>query len=274
MASGRAEIEFVTADGRTRLAHLYQSDPLRILFPNVGPGEPETGTLVTTSGGLVGGDDLMISVRCDEGAVARIVGQAAEKIYRTAGADVRIDMALAAAPGGWLEWLPQETIVFDAARLRRRTRLDVAPGARLLAGEIIVLGRTAMGESVTGGLVHEAWEVRRDGRLVWADSVHLDDDLPATLTANAGLNGSHSFASIVYVGDDAADVIGPARALLPDTLEADGLCVGATCVGDVLVIRWLDRDARRLRDAYGRFWSDFRHEMAALPAEMPRLWAI
>lgn len=274
MASGRAEIEFVDADGRTRLAHLYQSDPLRILFPNAGPGEPETGTLVTTSGGLVGGDTLSIDVRCGPGAVGRIVGQAAEKVYRSTGEDVRIDMSLTAETGSWLEWLPQETIIFDTARLRRRTILEVAPGARTLAGEIIVLGRTAMGESVTGGLIHEAWDVRRDDRLVWADAVHLDDDLPATLAANAGLNGAHAFASIVYVSDDAASALPLARALLPEGLDPAGLCVGATCVGDVLIVRWLDRDARRLRDAYGKFWSEFRYHMAELPAAMPRLWAI
>ncbi len=274
MASGRAEIEFVDAGGCTRLAHLYQSDPLRILFPNTGPGEPETGTLVTTSGGLVGGDNLSIKVRCGAGAVGRIVGQAAEKIYRSAGDDVRIEMSLIAEQGSWLEWLPQETIIFDAARLRRHTVLEVAPGARLLAGEIIVLGRTAMGESVNGGLVHEAWDVRRDDRLVWADAVHLDDDLPTTLAANAGLNGAHAFASIVFVGDDAESALPFARELLPDGADPAGLCVGATCVGDVLVVRWLDRDARRLRDAYGQFWADFRHRVADFPAEMPRLWAI
>lgn len=274
MASGRAEIDFVDAGGRTRLAHLYQSDPLRILFPNTGPGEPETGTLVTTSGGLVGGDELSIRVRCGAGAVGRIVGQAAEKIYRSTGADVSIEMSLVAEPGSWLEWLPQETIIFDAARLRRRTVLEVAPGARLLAGEIIVLGRTAMGESVNGGLVHEAWDVRRDDRLVWADAVHLDDDLPATLAANAGLNGAHAFASIVFVGDDAASALPFARELLPEGSDPAGLCVGATCVGDVLVMRWLDRDARRLRDAYGKFWAEFRHRVADFPAAMPRLWAI
>lgn len=274
MASGRAEIEFVDGGGRTRLARLYQSDPLRVLFPNVGPGETETGTLVTTSGGLVGGDDLTIKLACGAGATARVVGQAAEKIYRSMGDDVRIEMSLTAGPGSWLEWLPQETIIFDTARLRRRTVLHVAPGGRILAGEIIVLGRTAMGETVTGGLVHEAWDVRRDDRLVWADTVHLDDHMPATLAANAGLNGAHAFASIVYVGDDAGDALATARELLPDELDPAGLCVGATCIGDVLVVRWLDRDARRLRDAYGRFWSDFRHRLAELPAEMPRLWVI
>ena len=274
MASGRAEIEFVDAGDRTRLAHLYQSDPLRVLFPNVDPGEPATGTLVTTSGGLVGGDDLTIWVACGAGAAARIVGQAAEKIYRSAVADVRIDMTLTAAPGGWLEWLPQETIIFDSARLRRRTLLDVAPGGRILAGEIIVLGRTAMGETVTGGLIHEAWDVRRDGRLGWADAMHLDGDMPATLAANAGLNGGHVFASIVYVGDAAADALTTARGLLPEVPDPAGLCVGATCIGDVMVVRWLDCEARRLRDTYGRFWSQFRHRLADLPAEMPRLWAI
>jgi len=274
MASGRAEIEFVDAGGCTRLARLYQSDPLRVLFPNVGADEPVTGTLVMTSGGLVGGDELTIRLACGAGAVARVVGQAAEKIYRSAGADVRIDMRLSAAPGSWLEWLPQETIIFDTARLRRRTVIDVAPGARVLAGEIIVLGRTAMGERVTGGLVHEAWDVRRDDRLVWADAVHLDGDMPVTMAANAGLNGAHAFASIVYVGDDASDALAVARELLPDGTDPASLCAGATCVGDVTVVRWLDRDARRLRDAYGRFWSEFRHRLAALPAEMPRLWAI
>ena len=274
MASGRAEIEFVDAGDCTRLAHLYQSDPLRILFPNSGPGEPETGTLVTTSGGLVGGDDLTIEIRCGAGAVGRIVGQAAEKIYRSTSEDVRIDMSLVAAPGSWLEWLPQETIIFDNARLRRRTVVEAAPGARVLAGEIIVLGRTAMGESVTGGLVHEAWDVRRDNRLVWADAVHLDDDFSATLAANAGLNGAHAFASIVYVSDDAASALPLARELLPEGMDPAGLCVGATCVGDVLVVRWLDRDVRRLRNAYGKFWAEFRHHVADLPSAMPRLWAI
>lgn len=274
MASGRAEIEFVDDGGRTRLAHLYQSDPLRILFPNSGAGEPETGTLVTTSGGLVGGDKLSIEIKCGAGAVARMVGQAAEKIYRSTGKDVCIDMSLIAEPGSWLEWLPQETIIFDTARLRRRTVIEVAPGARVLAGEIIVLGRTAMGESVTGGLIHEAWDVRRDDRLVWADAVHLDNDLPVTLAANAGLNGARAFASIVYVSDDAASALPLARELLPEGLDPAGLRVGATCIGDVLIVRWLDRDAQRLRDAYGRYWAEFRHHMADLPAVMPRLWAI
>lgn len=274
MAFGRAEIGFEHRGGGTGLAHLYQSDPLRVLFPATGAGEPVTGTLVTTAGGLVGGDSLSISVQADALTQSRIVGQAAEKIYRSAGDDVRIDVELDVANDAWFEWLPQETIVFDAARMRRRTAANIAPGGRLLAGEIVVLGRTAMGERVRGGLVRDAWEIRSAGRLVWSDAFHLDGAIDRRVTARACLDGATAFASTVYVGCAASDALPLARDLLAD-LDTEGeLRTGATCPSGVLVVRWIDREAARLREAYGRFWSAFRREVADLPAAMPRLWAI
>jgi urease accessory protein len=274
MAFGRAEVAFEQRSGETRLAHLYQSDPLRVLFPAPGPGEPLTGSLVTTSGGLVGGDSLAVAMRAGSGTSSRVVGQAAEKVYRSAGHDVRIDVELEVADGAWHEWLPQETIVFDAARLRRKTSADVSPQGRLLAGEIVVLGRTAMGERVRDGLVRDAWEVRSSGRLIWSDAFHLDGDFSRYLHARAGLDGAIAFASTVYVGSDAADLLPLARELLSDLTVDEDLRRGATCTCGVLVVRWIDREAARLRDAYGEFWSGFRREIAELPAVMPRLWAI
>jgi len=255
---------------RTRLAHLDQSDPLRILFPDVAPEEPITGALVTTSGGLVGGDSLGIKVHGAARTASRIVGQAAEKVYRSLGADVMIEVNLDASEGAWLEWLPQETILFESARMRRVTRADVGAGARLMAGEMIVFGRTAMGETMTRGLVRDAWEVRREGRLVWADALHLDDALAEMLDASAGLDGARAYASMIYVGDDASDCLNTARALLDDA--DDVTRCAATCVGDVLIVRWIGRDALSLRNAYGEFWGGFRSRIAGYPARMPRLW--
>lgn len=270
MVAGRAEIEFAYDDGRTRLAHLDQSDPLRILFPQVDPREPVTGALVTTSGGLVGGDSLGISVAGEKNTASRIVGQAAEKVYRSTGADVTIEVRLDASEGAWLEWLPQETILFENARMRRATMAEVGVGARLLAGEMIVFGRTAMGESMTRGLVRDAWEIRREGRLVWSDALHLDENLAEALQAAAGFDGARAYASLIYVGDDAPDRIAIARELLeagtPDVFSA------ATCVGDVLILRWVGGDSLSLRNAYGDFWGTFRNHIAGYPAVMPRLW--
>ncbi|MBO6781762.1 MAG: urease accessory protein UreD [Alphaproteobacteria bacterium] len=272
MVAGRAHIEFGCRDGATHLAVLDQSDPLRILFPHVSGDEPATGALVTTSGGLVGGDELSIGLRGAAGTASRIVGQAAEKVYRSAGADVTIEVQLDASEGAWLEWLPQETILFEGARMRRRTRVEVGTGARLLAGESVVFGRTAMGEAMTRGLVRDAWEIRREGRLVWADALHLEDDIAADLGASAGFAGARAFASLVYVADDAGTQLAVARDLLDAAALDDDLRAAATCVGDVLVVRWLGRDGRGLRDAYGAFWSAFRHRIAGYPAAMPRLW--
>ena len=155
---GIAEVAFRGSPDGTRLAGLYHRAPLRVLFP--APPEPglATAVLVTTSGGLAGGDRLEARVETQEGAAAQITGQAAEKVYRSLGDDCRVDVHLVAGPGSWLEWLPQETIVFDGARLDRRTRIDRPPGGRVLAGEILVFGRAAHGERLRRGAVRDAWE--------------------------------------------------------------------------------------------------------------------
>ena len=200
-----------------------------------------------------------------------MLAQAAEKIYRSTGADSRIRIRLQAEAGSWLEWLPQETILFDSSRLRRSTEIRAVPGARMLCGEMVVLGRTAMGERMCQGLLHEAWEVYWDDRLVWADALHLNSGFERVSDAPAGLDGARACASILYVGDDAGEHLDPARTLIDETVE-DSLRVAASCMGKVLIIRWLGRDSLQLRDAYGRFWAAFRHHLAGYPPIMPRLW--
>lgn len=272
MAHGVAEIGFREDAGETRLAHLFHSDPLRVVFPNRIRDDVTAGVLVTTSGGLVGGDRIEISVAADGAAQAQLAGQAAEKIYRSAGADTEIEVNLSVGHAGWLEWLPQETILFDGARLRRRTIAEVSPGARLLAGEMLVFGRTAMGEALTHGLVRDVWEVRRDGRLVWADALQIDDGFADDLADDARFGGARAFASLVYVGDDGAEQLSLARSLLDGLVEVPGLRVGTSCLGEVLLVRWIGRESLPLRNAFGDFWAAFRHAAAGLPATLPRLW--
>ena len=267
---GRADVLFDATSGTTRLRDLYHTDPLRLLFPTPGAGDPPTAVVVTTSGGLVGGDRLEITATVGAGATALVTAQAAEKIYRSTGADVRFDVRLTVGDGGWLEWLPQETILFDGARLRRSTSAEVSGSGRLLAGELLVFGRIARGERFTQGLARDAWEVRRDGRLVWADALHLDGDVTAVLDHPAGFAGATAYGTIVYVGRDAADRLEVARALLADVAPH----AGATVLGEVLVIRLLGRDAHRLRNDFGRVWAGLRAELNGLPARLPRLWHV
>jgi urease accessory protein len=267
---GLARVGFQLAGGATRLKDLYNRDPLRLLFPAPGPGEPPHAVLVTTSGGLVGGDSLEIEAAMEEGAQALLMPQAAEKIYGSTGADCRIRVRLTAANDGWLEWLPQETILFEGARLDRLTRIDAAPGASLLAGEMLVFGRIARGERLSRGLVRDAWEVRRGGRLVWADALHMEGDLASVIDDPACFDGAVAYATAIYVGEDAGERIDAARNLLER--DASGTLAGASLVNGVLVLRWLGADALDLRRAFGGFWAGFRAQIQGLPEQLPRLW--
>lgn len=259
-------------DGVARVRDLYQHDPIRIVLPTPPRAEIPSAVFVTTSGGLVGGDVLELTARAFEDVAVQYLPQSAEKVYRSAGADCRIAVTLDVRRGAWLEWLPQETIVFDGARLVRRTAAEVAKGARLLAGDILVLGRGAMGETVRHGLVRDEWEIRRAGKLVWADALRLDGAIAETARHPAGLGGATAVATVVYAADDVRAWLEPAREMLAGV--PDGVRAGATVVGGVLLARFLAADPYPLRQAYGDFWAAFRNAAAGLPAELPRLWHI
>jgi urease accessory protein len=269
-AAGRQD-----AGNVTRLADLYQRDPCRALLPEPDPGEPRTAVLITTAGGLTGGDRLDIKIAVEAGATALCTPQAAEKIYRSPGDAAIIDIALTVAAEAALEWLPQEMILFDGARLKRSVTLDLQGNARLLAGDITVFGRTARGERFTAGELSDRWQLRRDGRLHWTDATRLTDDIAARLDHPAGFDGAVAQALILYRGPEPAAARDRLRALLEveGGEGADRTVAGATLLDDLLLLRLLDRDAARLRRCFARLWAALRPGLGQ-PDRMPRLWRL
>jgi urease accessory protein len=272
---GVAEIGFARRDGATRLTHLHQRNPLRVLFPAPEAGDVDLAVLLTTSGGLVAGDRLAISARLDEGAAAHVTAAAAEKVYRSTGAMTIVTQHLTVREGAWLEYLPPETILFDGARLRRETKIELAPGAGFLGGGILVFGRQARGERLTHGLVNERWEVWRDGALVWGDALHLDGDIATTIADPACFAGAAACATLIL-----APPTGHPSAFLDAARDvqmsssAIGMQAGATIVGRLLVARWLAQDALPLRRAYADLACHLRQAAMGLPARLPRLWHV
>ena len=261
-ASGQSRVVFLVRDGQTRLADLYQRDPCRVLFPDPEPGEPPQAVLVTTSGGVTDGDCLTMAVEVGPGATAVAATQAAEKIYRAArpAEHCAMDIAVAVGEGGTLDWLPQETIMFEGARLKRRTVAEVAAGGALLACEMVVLGRAASGERFTRGLLLDAWSVRRAGKLVWTDALRVEGETPA----GAGFGAANALATIIGVWDAPQQRFERARALLE---SADAVRAGVTLVNGIVVARLLG-EATAVRAATTRFLGDFRGR------RLPRVWHI
>jgi urease accessory protein len=259
---GAAAISFARRHGRTVMTELHQEAPCRVLFPEPEPGDPPLAVLLTISGGLTGGDAIGIGITVGEGATVSFSTQAAEKIYRSLGPDVAVDIELSVASGAMLEYFPQETILFEGARLRRTTAADIADGGSLAASEMLVFGRRASGEVFSRGRVLDGWRVRYGGRLAWVDRLALDDDIGATLADPFRFGGAAAIATALHAGHDSAR-------LLPDARElADG---AATIVNGILVARLLGPSAREVRERLGRYLTGLRSTVG-LPARLPRVW--
>ena len=191
-ARGRAEVAVSRRDGGVRLDRLFQQGCAKALLPRPGGPAPEV-VLINTAGGVTGGDRIDWRLAAGAGAALVATTQAAERVYRSAGGAARIATRLTLGAGARLDWLPQETILFDGARLDRRLEVEMAADARLLALETLVLGRAAMGETVATGAVSDQWRIRRGGRLVHAEALRLDGDLAAA-TAGAATLGRRAGA--------------------------------------------------------------------------------
>lgn len=263
---GAAIVGFARGPRGTALARLYQRAPCRVLFP-AGPGDPEA-VVVTISGGLAGGDRIALDLAADAGAAACVTTQSMEKVYRALDTPCTVDVAARVEAGAMLAWLPQETILFDGARLRRRTMVDVAAAGRFLGCEAVVLGRRGRGERFTHGLLHEAWRIRRDGRLAWADALRLDGDVAAAIAAPSGFSGAEALATVLYVGADAAAHLPLARGIAED----DRLRGGASLVNGVLLARLLG-GAGAVRAVLVRLIAALRGALGG-PAAMPRVWQV
>jgi urease accessory protein len=263
-AHGRAELGFVRSPRGTVLRHLFHAAPLRILFPTPEPDDLPLAALVNVGGGLAGGDSLEVEVRLAEGTSASLTTPAAEKVYRSLEDTTRIDTLLDVSAGATLEWLPQETILFDGARLERRIQARLGSGARLLAAEMLVFGRVARDERLTHGALFDSWRLWRDGRLHWADATDLSGDIAARLSALFGFAGAEASALLLLAASEAETIAGR------DLLREAGFDVTIARPG-LMLARFLG-PAIAVRETLSAAIPMLRAGVLSLPARLPRLW--
>ncbi|NOJ46794.1 urease accessory protein UreD [Bradyrhizobium archetypum] len=259
-AQGTVKFDVHLQDGVTRRGSLHESGSLRVRFPSP-EGEGLSGVFVNTAGGIAGGDRFDIGIRAGEDARLTLTTAAAEKVYRASGPAAELTIALKAEAGAHLAWLPQETILFDRARISRRIDIDLAEDASLLLCEIVVFGRAAMGEKMLYGEFVDRWRLRRGGRLVFAETIRLDGEIGAKLARRAiAAGGAAIGTALVLPGDEA--VVERMRA----ASEAFGGEVGISSWNGFAMARFCAQDAARLR-------ADMMTVLGrASGVSLPRLW--
>jgi urease accessory protein len=258
-AVGHASFAVKAAHGATRRARVREHGSLRVRFPGPAADELEA-VLVNTAGGIAGGDCFAVDVRAGKDTRLVVGTAAAEKIYRTLAPAARIDVTLDLAAGAALAWLPQETILFDRARLARTIDVAMAPDASLLLAEAVVFGRSGMGEAVEQGALSDRWRVRRDGKLIYAETVRLDGAIATRLSEPAVANGGIAVATILVI-PGAAATVAAVRAMEGQFCGE----VGASAWSGLAVVRLCAADGATLR-------RDLIKVLMALRGALPRLW--
>ena len=267
------DLGFEADGGATRLARRAHRGPLvvqRAFLPE-GPGVCHVYVL-HPPGGLVGGDELTIDVEVASGAHALVTTPAAGKVYRTRGPAVRQTQRLRVAGGATLEWLPQETIVYDGARATLDTRVDLEPGARFIGIDAVCFGLPARGALFTRGSCRQAFELWRDGRPMLIERGCYEADA-AVVTGRWGLGGADVLAFLIAAPSPPEAVAAAVRARAAEA--GDGDVAGATVLGDgdALVARYLGRSAERARTFLHDAWRLLRPATVGRPAVPPRVWA-
>jgi len=262
-------------NGQRRTTALDRHEgPLRVLqrlYPE-GPGVCHH-VLVHPPGGIVGGDRLEVEATLAEGSHALITTPSATRFYRSAGETATQRVRARLAAGSRLEWLPLETLIYDAALAENRMRFELAPGAEMFGWDIVALGLPTAGLPFTRG--HYTQELELPGR--WLERGRLDATDTALLNSPLGLAGHKVMATLWFA---AGQVLPTARreALLEVARErcaASPLAstCGSTAPEDgVVVLRMLAARVEPAFELLSRVWADWRTLAWGLPACPPRVW--
>jgi len=258
-AMGRVALSVKSVGGKTRRDEVREAGSLRVRCPGA-PARELEAVVINTAGGVAGGDRFALDIVAGQGTRLVVTTAAAEKVYRTLGPDSLIDVKLDVAAGALLAWLPQETILFDRARLARSIEVDLAPDAQLFLAEAIVFGRTGMGETVRQGALFDRWRVRRAGKLIYTEAVRLDGAIAQRLAETAVAKGGIAIATALIVPGN-GDVV-QAVCALQDRFLGE---VGASAWNGIAAVRLCAADGAALRH-------DLVHVMTAVRGELPRIW--
>ena len=263
----RLALEFSFAGRKTTLSGKSHDGPLVVQKPLYPEGEGICHAIVVhPPGGIAGGDELSLDVKTGKNACALLTTPGAAKWYRSAGAQA--SQSLAFRVQGALEWLPQETIVFDGALARTSCDVELAAAAGLIGWDIVCLGRTGSGERFSRGTFRSSIRVRREGRPLWLERSRIDGG-GRLLDSPAGLGGNPVFGTLFA---SFSNLDGSSLDSLRQEQPASG-SGAVTRLPGILLARYLGDSTGAARRYFIALWRILRPRLAGRDAIEPRIWS-
>ncbi|AFY90087.1 urease accessory protein UreD [Chroococcidiopsis thermalis] len=270
---GNLDIVYALRNGKTQPISDRVQAPLKVQRPFYPEGDICHTAILHTAGGIVGGDCLSINLQLQPRSQALVTTTAASKIYRSNGLQARQIVEIQIDEGACLEWLPQETIVFNGANYRQDLRVELAPGASWLGWEITRFGRSARGERFLQGEWRSYTEVWQQGQPLWIDRQWLPGE-EAILNSPHGLAGHSIVASLTWIGCEVSpelvtkcrDVTCNVSTTIPITNY------GVTRLPHGLLCRYRGSSSIEVRNWFTSVWQLLRLSLLDRSSCLPRVW--
>jgi urease accessory protein len=253
------------------LVHARHEGPLVVQRPFYPEGSGVCHLCVLhPPGGVVPGDELAINITVGADSAALVTTPAATKVYRSDRRPAAQRQVLSIAKGASLEWLPQETIVFEGARFEADTKVLLDEGATFVGWDVQCLGRPAVGERFTTGRFASRFELERGGTPLYLDRFILDGG-SEVLSAGHGLRDQPAFGAMVVAGSrpEWLDLV---RSRIPRPSSIELFSATLLC-GEVLACRYLGPSASRCRAGFATIWEALRPRLLGRPSMPPRIWS-
>jgi len=259
------KLGFTAGENRTLLSERQRRGPLSVQRPFYPEGDVCHVYILHPPGGVVGGDQIEQDIQVDARASALITTPGATKFYRSAGENALVTNRLSVE--GSLEWLPQETIVFNQARIRQRTLINLTADARFIGWEMICLGRPASDQWFEEGSAIFSMQVQRDGMPLLNERLPVIPSL--SLAGPACLRG-HYFTATMLVTPISQQQLDVLSHYFSEYVNDELLTT--TLLENMLVIRYLGDQPNQCRRHFESLWKTLRQEVLQRDPSPPRIW--
>lgn len=260
--TGRGFASVHNRSGRIRLKDLHQSGSAKVFLPKIHCPTPEI-VFLNTAGGVTGGDQLAYGLEIGSDARATATTQTAERAYEASFGTGRVNIDISVGEGARLDWLPQETILFEGSNMARKTKVNLGETSEFLMVETIVLGRAAMNETLEKVSFRDRREVRRAGELQWVDPFGFDACVLEKRDHLATFASARAFATVALFSQGAEDAIGPIRTAIEAEVETQA---EASAWNGKAIVRLSSHDLLPLHKSLTRILNVLRGD------PLPRVW--
>ena len=264
-STGKGFLSYKYLVGKTKLKDLFQQGNLKIRFP-LSYNSFSEAVIINTAGGFTGGDSFKFKMEVGNRCKLLLSGQAAEKVYKCIDGYVKIRNKISLKNQSKLIWLPQELIMFNEARIKRQTSVNLSKSSIFLGVETVVFGRDKMGEKINKGLFDERWKIYLDGELIYSDFSFIEGDINQKIKKSAILDKSNSMSSIIFYKHNMGDLIDYINNRIVDLPSEIGV---SKISKNLMVFRLVSKNSRTLKEAISKIVCLIIPDL-----KLPKTWSI